>query len=362
LSPFRVDDSLYDEKGSLCKDARLYSVERSRLVCQARESACRKAWSGSGCAGESGKGDRTLYVGSYEHEWDDDELNQAFASCDVVTLGFLKRLMNDGGISPLQSMLPSNHGHAGDLLWWPRKERCEGEERAFPQTFGEWLAMDRRTFGTDGTEIGIVSMISGKQKAPAMNRILTWLEAFFYPARVSIQGDQKPNSKGKSKKKKSNVKKLSKEAVSFDALLGQIEIPEECMAVVGITDLNIYEGEEREDEVIMYGRATGDGAGIMSLFHFKSTGRVFLSTVAHELLHVFGMDHCDDFLCVMNPHCDHEDEESSYILLCPPCLAKLQHSLKFDVRERYEKLILAVKELGFDADAALVQSILDKNK
>ena len=110
----------------------------------------------------------------------------------------------------------------------------------------------------------------------------------------------------------------------------------------------------------MYGRATGDGAGVMSLFHFESAGRVFLSTTVHELLHVFGLDDCDDFLCVMNPHCDHEDEESSYMLLCPPCLAKLQYSHKFDVRERYEKLLVAFKELGFDADAALVNSILTR--
>jgi predicted Zn-dependent protease len=305
---------------------------------------------------------RHLFVDSYMHDWNDEELNQAFASCEVVTLGFLERLVVSPQTTLLESMLPLDHALVESMKWWPRKELCEEEERAFPQTFEEWVAMDRRTFGTDGTEIGIVSMMNNKQKAPAMNRILTWLEAFFYPARVSIQGDQKPNSKGKSKKKKSNVKKLSKEAVSFDALLGQIEIPEECMAVVGITDLDIYEGEEREDDVVMYGRATGDGAGIMSLFHFQSAGRVFLSTVAHELLHVFGMDHCDDFLCVMNPHCDHEDEESSYMLLCPPCLAKLQHSLKFDVRERYEKLLVAFEKLGLGADAALVQSILDKKQ
>ncbi len=35
--------------------------------------------------------DRQLYVGSYMHEWDDEELDLAFACCEVVTLGFLQR-------------------------------------------------------------------------------------------------------------------------------------------------------------------------------------------------------------------------------------------------------------------------------
>jgi hypothetical protein len=82
---------------------------------------------------KAGKCDRALYVGSYEHEWDDEELNQAFASCEVVTLGFLERLTKDAATSPLQSMLPLNHALVDSLKWWPRKERCEEEERAFPQ-------------------------------------------------------------------------------------------------------------------------------------------------------------------------------------------------------------------------------------
>jgi predicted Zn-dependent protease len=303
---------------------------------------------------EDGVG-RKLFVDSYQHEWDDEELDDAFAHCQVVTLGFLEQLASDARVTPLESMLPARHELLGSMKTWPAKLRGHGDERVFPQTFDEWLAMDRRSYGADGTAIGIVCMAGDKLAESAIRRVGTWFEAFFYPARVCLQSwDAPPATKPRGKTQKGAAKR---EAVSFDTLLAQIEVPADCMAVVGITDLDIYEGEPDED-VVMYGRATGDGAGVMSLFHFKTAGRVFLSSAAHELLHVFGMDHCDDFFCVMNPHCDHEDEESTYMLLCPPCLAKLQESLKFDVRERYVKLLAAFKELGFESDAALAEAIL----
>lgn len=64
----------------------------------------------------------------------------------------------------------------------------------------------------------------------------------------------------------------------------------------------------------------------------------------------------------MNPECDADNNDSCYMLLCPPCLAKLQHSLKFDVRERYKKLLVAFEELDFADDVCLVHSIMTKER
>ena len=60
-----------------------------------------------------------------------------------------------------------------------------------------------------------------------------------------------------------------------------------------------------------------------------------ISTMLHELGHLFGMEHCIYYLCMMNG-ANHEaemDRQPSY--LCPVCLHKLYSSLQFDVRQMY---------------------------
>ncbi len=129
------------------------------------------------------------------------------------------------------------------------------------------------------------------------------------------------------------------------------------MAVIGITDLDIV---DKEADVNIYGRATGDGACVLSSFHFEAASRVFLSTAAHESLHVFGLDHCDYFRCVMNPECDADRPESVEMLLCPICRYKLQHCLKFNVNERYAAMKAACAELKLAQDEEKIVQQLER--
>jgi predicted Zn-dependent protease len=127
------------------------------------------------------------------------------------------------------------------------------------------------------------------------------------------------------------------------------------MAVIGITDLPIVDSEA---EATIYGRATGDGAGVISSFHFQEPGnRVFLSTAVHETCHVFGLDHCDYFKCVMNPECDAEEMDSASLLLCPICLAKLHYCMKFNVKERYDAMRIALQKLGLSQEAKAIADL-----
>ncbi len=127
-------------------------------------------------------------------------------------------------------MLPLHSEQVGTLAWWPPKQHYDGEERALPQTFDEWLTMDRRQFGGDGTEIGIVSMMRDERNNFAMSRVITWFEAFFYPVRVRLHDAVVPRFKPKSTRKVAPV--------NYEGLLEQIQVPNVAMAVVGITDLD----------------------------------------------------------------------------------------------------------------------------
>jgi archaemetzincin len=60
--------------------------------------------------------------------------------------------------------------------------------------------------------------------------------------------------------------------------------------------------------------------------------------MGHEIGHMFGLKHCIFHDCLMNGS-NHLEESSRKISeLCPICLRKLQHSIKFDILERYKML------------------------
>jgi predicted Zn-dependent protease len=291
--------------------------------------------------------ERVLYVGSYANKFCDEELDLCQdLGVEVVTLGFLELLEHNPKITMEEASLPPGES----LIEWPRLA-VSGGERPFPQTFVEFVSMpERREFGTCGNKIVLVNMMTHKAKnqQKIMKRCLVWFSAFFHPVKVSLFRKDMPQVEQDC-------------AVDYLSLLEQLETVQnkDVMALIGITDLDICDVDAVEDDVL-YGRATGDGSGVISLRHFNAcANRVFLSTAVHECLHVFGLDHCDYFECVMNPNCDAEKPDSVHLLLCPICLSKLKNCLNFDTVQRYSKMMDSCKELSFDQDANVIKSLLE---
>jgi archaemetzincin len=75
-----------------------------------------------------------------------------------------------------------------------------------------------------------------------------------------------------------------------------------------------------------------------------------LKVMAHELGHMFGLEHCTYYSCVMNGTNHLEESDQKPLSLCPVCLRKLHHSIGFDPAERYRKLGSFYQEVGFEAD------------
>ena len=70
--------------------------------------------------------------------------------------------------------------------------------------------------------------------------------------------------------------------------------------------------------------------------------------MVHEITHMFGLKHCIYFECTMNgSNGSFEGGRHPVVTLCPVCLIKLQMNIKFDVKERYEKLVEASAAVGF---------------
>ena len=74
--------------------------------------------------------------------------------------------------------------------------------------------------------------------------------------------------------------------------------------------------------------------------------------LAHEMTHMFGVQHCIYFHCLMNGSNHLAESDARPMHLCPVDLRKLQESIGFDVVVRYRRLLDFHLNAGFRDEAA----------
>ena len=149
------------------------------------------------------------------------------------------------------------------------------------------------------------------------------------------------------------------------------DLPDDAFCRLGITTIDLYPepswnfvfGQayltERTGvysfaryEPRFYGKAPKPGDGQLTLLRsFK--------VLAHETGHMFGIEHCVYLLCLMNGSNHMEEADASPVHLCPVCLRKLQHSVGFDIEQRYRTLEVVYREAGLVDEAAWVRRRAD---
>jgi archaemetzincin len=80
--------------------------------------------------------------------------------------------------------------------------------------------------------------------------------------------------------------------------------------------------------------------------------------LAHETCHMFELQHCVFFKCLMNGSNHLQESDARPLHLCPVCLRKLHFSIGFDVAERYRCLLKFYNDFGFGQDARWVSDRL----
>ena len=81
--------------------------------------------------------------------------------------------------------------------------------------------------------------------------------------------------------------------------------------------------------------------------------------VVHELAHVYWVDHCVYYHCVMNGTGHLVEDFAAPAHLCAVCLRKLQFRLGFDVTERYRKLLDVFTQGGLKKEARWVKKRIE---
>jgi archaemetzincin len=152
----------------------------------------------------------------------------------------------------------------------------------------------------------------------------------------------------------------------------QRKLPDDAFALLGVTMVDLYPDESWN---FVFGQASlRHRVGVYSFarydpqFYGDQAGndrqRLMLrrscKVLAHETMHMFGVKHCIYFRCVMNGSNHLAESDARPLHLCPVDLRKLQHSVGFDVIERYRRLHAFCKEVGFDDEAQWLTKRLER--
>jgi archaemetzincin len=142
----------------------------------------------------------------------------------------------------------------------------------------------------------------------------------------------------------------------------EARLPKNAVAYLGVTEADLYPESSWN---FVFGEATlTKRVGTYSLARFlppfeaATTPRDFATAVrrsiqllSHETGHVFSLPHCVRYECVMNGSNSLTETDRAPVELCPDCLRKLAHTLKFDPIERYRALAVFFTRFELSAEA-----------
>ena len=138
-------------------------------------------------------------------------------------------------------------------------------------------------------------------------------------------------------------------------------LPRDAYCMLAVTMIDLY---PNEDWNFVFGQATLlEGIGVFSFarhhpYFFDKDKDVSVASLnelspeeyqllqwrainvlTHEICHMFGLEHCVYFTCLMNGSNHAEESDRKLTFLCPVCLRKMQDAVKFDFLARYNDLL-----------------------
>jgi archaemetzincin len=148
-------------------------------------------------------------------------------------------------------------------------------------------------------------------------------------------------------------------------------LPENAFCVIAITMRDLYPGPSWN---FVFGEASlRDRVGVYSFARYdpqfygiNSSNRDYLilrrscKVLAHETSHMFGIQHCIYFNCLMNGSNHLEESDRRPLHLCPVDLRKLHYSIGFDISERYRSLLDFFKAVRFNDEVQWLERRLSR--
>jgi archaemetzincin len=145
-------------------------------------------------------------------------------------------------------------------------------------------------------------------------------------------------------------------------------LPAHAYCCIGVTKVDLFPEPEWN---FVFGQANlTERVGVFSLARYDAAffglppsepslvRRRGLGVVAHEVGHMFGMQHCVHHKCLMNGSNNQDESDRTPLHVCAICLRKLHLLVGFDPKDRYTKLERFYREHELIAEAAWVAARL----
>jgi archaemetzincin len=139
-------------------------------------------------------------------------------------------------------------------------------------------------------------------------------------------------------------------------------LPNDAVASIAFTSTDLWPGEGWN---FVFGQASlEERVGVWSIHRFgnaqgsdaaavKQMLRRTLKTAVHETGHMFSMQHCVYYACVMNGSNHLEEADRQPLWFCPECSAKLCYATGAEPKLQYEQLVQFAEKNQFEAEREL---------
>ena len=196
-------------------------------------------------------------------------------------------------------------------------------------------------------------------ESPSLALLRTFAEAFFMlPVRLLPAVDIR--SQRITSRRNPSSGQLQLLTTDILAFLKQ-RLPHDAFCVVAASMIDLYPEPSWN---FVFGQASlRERVGVYSFARYASTDpRVMLrrscKVLVHETSHMFGIEHCIFYRCMMNGSNHLAESDARPMHLCPIDLQKLQWSSAFDIAARYKQLAAAEHACGFDDEATWTERAL----
>lgn len=143
-------------------------------------------------------------------------------------------------------------------------------------------------------------------------------------------------------------------------------IPSDAAAYIAFTTKDLWPGEGWN---FVFGQASlVNRIGVFSIYRYgnpdlnnKEFQICLLRTVktgAHEISHIFSLEHCILYECLMNGSNSQAESDRKPLACCPECMAKISWAIRTSPLNRFQKLKEFCNHNGFSDEAKTYQNFI----
>jgi archaemetzincin len=241
------------------------------------------------------------------------------------------------------------------------------------QTFEDYVAASPRRPTEERNKIIIQPIGEFTEREKKMLELLREYCSIVFACETTLADAEKMPADAPHREREWNGRKYTQYRTGYllDRFL-RPRLPKDALCMLGVTMADLYPDDSWN---YVFGQASlRERVGVYSLVRFfaqfwneedteeRQTRALLrsLKTLAHEVGHMFTINHCIAYQCLMNGANSLNEQDGRPIHECPVCLKKLQWNTGFDVVARYEKLQAFYATNGLKPEADWVANRLKR--